>query len=258
MIITLTTDFGYRDSFVGTMKGVILGISPEVRIIDLSHGVAAGDVRGGAFALMTAAPYFPEGTIHIVVVDPGVGSTRRAIAIRTRQAIFLGPDNGVLSWAVRGEASPEVRVVRTQEFLLPRLSATFHGRDLFAPASAWLAQGRAFGDLGPEAAHFERLRWPGYSRVTEGFNTEVIYVDIYGNAITAFPAEHAVGVREVILPTGQRIPFLPFYSAAPAGHPLAVAGSSGLVEIAVNQGNAAKELDIAPGASVTIIGADST
>lgn len=258
MIITLTTDFGYRDSFVGTMKGVILGISPEVRIIDLSHGVAAGDIAGGAFALMTAAPYFPEGTIHVVVVDPGVGSTRRAIAIRTRQAIFLGPDNGVLSWALREEASPEVRAVRNQEFLLPRLSATFHGRDLFAPASAWLAQGRAFEDLGPEVTSFERLRWPGCSRVAEGFQTEVIYVDIYGNAITGFPAEHAAGVREVILPTGQRIPFLPFYSAAPAGRPLAVAGSSGLVEIAINQGHAAKELDIAPGASVIIIGADST
>jgi S-adenosylmethionine hydrolase len=145
-------------------------------------------------------------------------------------------------------------VVRNQEFLLPRLSATFHGRDLFAPASAWLAQGRAFGDLGPEAANFERLRWPGCRRVAEGFKTEVIYVDIYGNAITAFPTKHAAGVREVILPTGQRIPFLPFYSAAAAGSPLAMAGSSGFVEIAVNQGNAAKELKIAPGTSVTIAG----
>ncbi|HEU4679161.1 MAG TPA: SAM-dependent chlorinase/fluorinase [Terrimicrobiaceae bacterium] len=258
MIITLTTDFGYRDSFVGTMKGVILGISPEVRIVDLSHGVAAGDIRGGAFALMTATPHFPEGTIHVVVVDPGVGSTRRAIAIRTPQAIFLGPDNGVLSWAVRDEASPEVRMVSNQEFLLPRLSATFHGRDLFAPAAAWLAHGRTFADLGPEVATFERLRWPDCRSAAEGFNTEVIYVDIYGNCITAFSTELAAAVREVILPTGQRIPFLPFYSAAPPGSPLAVAGSSGFVEIAINRGNAAKELAIAPGASVTIIGADST
>ena len=258
MIITLTTDFGYRDSFVGTMKGVILGISSGVRIVDLSHGVAAGDIRGGAFTLMTATPFFPTGTVHVVVVDPGVGSTRRAIAIRTPQAIFLGPDNGVLSWAIRDEASPEVRSVSNQEFLLPRLSATFHGRDLFAPAAAWLAHGRAFADLGPEAATFERLHWPDCRSAAEGFHTEVIYVDIYGNCITAFSTEPAAAVRAVILSTGQRIPFLPSYSAVPAGSPLAVAGSSGFVEIAINRGNAAKELAIAPGASVTIIAADST
>src|ERR1700704_2064852 len=101
MIVTLTTDFGQRDSFVGTMKGVILGIAPTAQIVDLAHGITAGDIRGGAFALMTAAPFFSAGTIHVAVIDPGVGSARRAIAIPTGRAIFLGPDNGVLSWAVK-------------------------------------------------------------------------------------------------------------------------------------------------------------
>lgn len=252
MIITLTTDFGQRDSFVGAMKGVILSNAPEAQIVDLAHGIAAGDVQGGAFALMTAAPYFPAGTIHIVVVDPGVGSARRAVAIRTRQAVFLGPDNGVLSWALKEEASPEVRNVENPDVILPRVSATFHGRDLFAPAAAWLARGRKFADLGPMLGGFQRLDWPTSTPVAEGWKTEVIHVDLYGNAITSFPGEQATGMRCVMLPGGVRIPFQPFYSAVLKGSPLAVLGSSGFVEIAINQGNAAKELSLGPGTSVII------
>jgi S-adenosylmethionine hydrolase len=252
MIITLTTDFGQRDSFVGVMKGVILSIAPDSQIVDLSHGVAAGDIRGGAFALMTAAPNFPAGTIHVVVVDPGVGSARRALAIRTPRAIFLGPDNGVLSWALKEEVSPEVRAVENPEVMLPRVSATFHGRDVFAPAAAWLVRGRKLADLGPELDAFQRLSWPGPTPVAEGWRTEVIHVDTYGNAITAFPGEQAAGVQNVTLPGGQKIPFQPFYSAVPAGSPLAVLGSSGFVEIAINRGDAAKELGISPGTPVII------
>jgi S-adenosylmethionine hydrolase len=252
MIITLTTDFGQRDSFVGAMKGVILSIAPDAQIIDLAHGISAGDILGGAFALMTAAPNFPAGTIHVVVVDPGVGSERRAVAIRTSHAIFLGPDNGVLSWALRKEASPEVRAVENPEVMLPRVSATFHGRDVFAPAAAWLVRGRQFADLGPELDAFQRLSWPSLTPVPEGWRTEVIHVDIYGNAITAFPGEQAASVQNVTLPGGQRIPFQPFYSAVPEGNPLAVLGSSGFVEIAINRGHAAKELRISPGTPVII------
>ena len=187
MLITLTTDFGLRDSFVGTMKGVILGIAPSARIVDLSHGIAAGDIRGGAFALMTAAPFFPPETIHVAVIDPGVGSPRRAIAIRARRAIFIGPDNGVLSWAVKDEDSLEIRSV--EKMFSSQVSNTFHGRDVFAPAAAWLAAKREFSDLGPQLADFQRMDWPKPIRLREGWKTEVIYVDTYGNAITAFPAE---------------------------------------------------------------------
>ena len=119
MIITLTTDFGQRDSFVGAMKGVILGISPEVQIVDIAHEISPGDIRAAAFALMTAAPYFPAGTIHVVVVDPGVGSARKAIAIRSAQATFLGPDNGVLSWAVKDARLREIRSLENPEIPSP-------------------------------------------------------------------------------------------------------------------------------------------
>ena len=250
MIITLTTDFGLRDSFVGTMKGVILGIAPSARIVDLSHGIPAGDIRGGAFALMTAAPFFPAETIHVAVIDPGVGSPRRAIAIRARRAIFIGPDNGVLSWAVKDEDSLEIRSV--EKVFSSQMSNTFHGRDVFAPAAAWLAAKRAFSDLGPQLADFQRTEWPGPIRLPEGWKTEVIYVDTYGNAITAFPAELTQGVQSVLLPDGKRVPFERFYAAAPRGNPLAVLGSSGFVEIAINNGNAAVELGLRPGSTVVI------
>ena len=257
MIITLTTDFGLRDSFVGTMKGVILSIAPTVQIVDITHGITAGDIRGGAFALMTAAPFFPDGTIHVAVIDPGVGSARKAIAIRTGRAIFLGPDNGVLSWAVKEENAFEIRRVENSEVFLPQVSNTFHGRDLFAPAAAWLVTNREFRQLGPELAGFHRTDWPNPIRVDEGWKTEVIHVDTYGNAVTAFPAVQANGAQAVLLPEGKRIPFERFYAAVPRGSSLAVIGSSGFVEIAINQGDAARELSLRTGSEVIIVFRDS-
>ena len=244
MVITLTTDFGARDSFVGTMKGVILGIAPTVQIVDLTHGIAAGDIPGGAFALMIAAPFFPPGTIHVAVIDPGVGSARKAVAIRTGRAIFIGPDNGVLSWALKEEDPLEIRSVENSDVFLPQVSNTFHGRDLFAPADAWLAAKREFCELGPELACF---------RVQEGWKTEIIHVDTYGNAITAFPAVRTDGVQSVLLPGGKRIPFERFYAAVPRGNPVAVIGSSGFVEIAINLGDAARELSLRTGSEVIIV-----
>jgi S-adenosylmethionine hydrolase len=253
MIITLTTDFGLRDSFAGTMKGVILRINPRVQIIDLTHGIAAGHVRGGAFSLMTAAPFFPAGTIHVAVIDPGVGSTRKAIAIRTRQAILIGPDNGVLSWAVREQDPLEIRSLENPELFLPKVSSTFHGRDVFAPAAAWLSDKREFRELGPELDNFQRLSWPEPTRFHHGWKTEVIHIDTYGNAITAFPAARAHHAEFVVLRGDVRIPFQRFYGAVSPGDPLAVIGSSGFVEIAVNQGNAANQLSLRTGSEVIIM-----
>ena len=252
MIIALTTDFGQRDSFVGAMKGVILGLAPQVQIVDIAHEIRPGDVRAGAFALMTAAPYFPANTIHVVVVDPGVGGARKAIGIRSPKAIFLAPDNGVLSWTVKEERSPEVRSLENPTVRLPRLSATFHGRDLFAPAAAWLARGLPFTEMGPELTDFERLDWPKATPDAGGWKTEIIHVDVYGNAITALPAEQATGMHFVILPEERRIPFQPFYSAVPKGSPLAVLGSAGFVEVAINGGDAAKTFSLCPGTPVVI------
>jgi S-adenosylmethionine hydrolase len=252
MIITLTTDFGQRDSFVGAMKGVVLGIAREVEIVDIAHQIRPGDIRAGAFALMTAAPFFPAGTIHLVVVDPGVGSARKALAIRCTQGTFLGPDNGVLSWAVKDEGSLEVRSLENPQIRLPRVSATFHGRDLFAPAAAWLARGRPFAEVGPELNHFHRLDWPSAAPADGGWQTEIIHVDVYGNAITALPGEQAADKQCVILPGERRIAIEPFYSAVSRGRPLAVCGSSGFLEIAINGGNAAKTLGLRAGTQVLV------
>jgi S-adenosyl-L-methionine hydrolase (adenosine-forming) len=253
MIITLTTDFGLRDSFVGTMKGVILGIAPTVQIVDLTHGVAVGNIRGGAFSLMTAAPFFPAGTIHVAVIDPGVGSTRKAIAIRTRQSIFIGPDNGVLSWAVREQDILEIRTMENSALFLPQVSSTFHGRDVFAPAAAWLAAKREFRELGPELEDFQRASWPEPIRFQQGWKTEVIHVDTYGNAVTALAAGRAHEAQSVTLRGDIQIPFHQFYGAVPPGEALAIIGSSGFVEIAVNQGNAASELSLRPGSEVIVL-----
>jgi S-adenosylmethionine hydrolase len=253
MIITLTTDFGVRDSFVGTMKGVMLGIAPDVQIVDLAHEISRGDIRAGAFALMTAAPFFPANTIHVAVIDPGVGSDRKAIAIRTPRSIFIGPDNGVLSWAVRGEDFLEIRSLENRDFFLPQMSSTFQGRDLFAPVAAWLAVRREFAELGPELDNFQRTNWPNPIRTEEGWKTEIIHVDTYGNAITAFPAAYWHTAEFVLLPGGARIPFARFYGDVLHGNALAVAGSSGFVEIAVNQGEAASQLSLGPGSEVIIV-----
>jgi S-adenosyl-L-methionine hydrolase (adenosine-forming) len=252
MIITLTTDFGQRDSFVGAMKGVVLGIAPEAQIVDIAHEIRPGDIRAAAFALKTAAPFFPARTIHLVVVDPGVGSARKAIAIRSAQATFVGPDNGALSWAVKDDGSLEVRSLENPQIRLSPLSTTFHGRDLFAPAVAWLAQGRPFAEIGPELNHFHRLDWPSVTPVGGGWQTEIIHVDVYGNAITALPGEQTIDKHCVMLPGKRRVPIKAFYSAVSEGSPLAVVGSSGLLEIAINGGDAAKTLGVRVGTKVLV------
>ncbi len=252
MIITLTTDFGFRDAFVGTLKGVILEIAPAVQIVDLAHGIAAGDIRGGAFALLTAASFFPAGTIHVAVIDPGVGSARKVLAISTPRAIFLGPDNGLLSWAVPPEDVLEIRSIENPAFFLPRVSSTFQGRDLFAPAAAHLAAKGKFSDLGPELGSFQRINWPEPIRLEEGWRTEIIHVDVYGNAITSFPIEPTAALDFVVLAGNTRIPFARFYGAVAPGHPLAVPGSSGFLEIAVNQGHAAGQLSLQIGSEVVV------
>src|SRR5689334_5794431 len=142
-IITLTTDFGTEDWFVGTMKGVIATINARATVVDISHAISSGDVRAGAFALAASCKYFPRGTVHVAIVDPGVGSKRQAIAIQTERYVFVGPDNGVLSFAVRGEKIKSIRTLQNEGHFLKPVSQTFHGRDVFAPVAAHLARGLA-------------------------------------------------------------------------------------------------------------------
>ncbi len=253
-VITLTTDFGLQDPFVGIMKGVLLGRCPRARIVDLTHAVPPGDVRAGAFVLLSAYRFFPRGTVHVAVVDPGVGSDRAALAARTSDAYFVGPDNGLLSWALAGAADVEVRRLEKPRLWLQPVSATFHGRDLFAPVAAHLAGGGGLTDVGPRVETWVRLPWPEPRPIRSGWRGEVVYVDRFGNAITNLPATLALEPSppaHLRLPGRRRVFLGAFYRAVPPGQPVVVPGSSGLLEIAVNAGNAAKTLGLRVGTQVT-------
>ncbi len=258
--ITLTTDFGQQDGFVGIMKGVILARAPRARVVDLSHEIDPGDVGAAAFVLMNAHRYFPQGTVHVVVVDPGVGGPRHALAVRTRRAYYVGPDNGVLSWALRREEGIEVRRIENAALVLKPVSRTFHGRDVFAPVAAHLCGGGSFSRVGPITYDWVRLPWPEPSASPAGWSASVVYIDRFGNALTNLPVDFpraavAGETRGAFLLKNRRrvqFPLRPFYGAVPPGRPVAVPGSSGFWELAVHGGSAAATYGIQPGDSVEL------
>lgn len=255
-IITLTTDFGISDWFVGTMKGVMAGIARHAQIIDITHAVPPGNIRAGAFALRSACRYFPKGTIHVAVVDPGVGSHRRALAVRTRNSTYVGPDNGILSWALALEEVLAVHSLDLSQYFLPQVSRTFHGRDVFAPVAAHLANGLPVEKLGWKLTNYVRLPWPEPEQRDSGIVGEVVYIDHFGNAITnldtASLAEATAGKQVEVLLGRRRVgPLSSCYASVPKGKSTAVLGSSGFLEIAVNGGNAARALRIEVGTVVT-------
>lgn len=224
-VVALLTDFGYRDVYVGVMKGVMLGLAPGLRLVDLSHDLPPYDVQAGMLALDAAWPYLPVGTVFLCVVDPGVGTPRRPIVARAADRLFVGPDNGLFSLL----PDPEAREI-TAPWGLPRRSRTFHGRDLFAPVAAHLAAGAPFHAVGPRV---DMIRRP--PPAPDGDRGEVIYVDHYGNCVTNLPGRHA-GALEV----GQRsAPVREAYGDAAPGSLLALTGSTGRLELAVRNGSAA-------------------
>jgi S-adenosyl-L-methionine hydrolase (adenosine-forming) len=255
-VITLTTDFGARDWFVGTMKGVIAGIAPKANVIDLTHELRPGDLRGGAFALAASCQFFPKGTIHVVVVDPGVGSHRRAIAVRTAKGMFVGPDNGVLSWALAKERITAIHALETEAYFLQPVSRTFHGRDVFAPVAAHLVRGVPIKKLGPALKDFVRLDWPKPRQRAGTVAGEVFYVDRYGNGITNLESSLLGGAGRAsceVHAKGRWVcPVRPFYQAAEPKTPVAVAGSSGFLEIAINGGSAEAVLGMRIGTRVVL------
>lgn len=252
-IITLTTDFGLTDGYVGTLKGVILGIAPDVRLVDLSHDIAPQDVRAAAFVLSRAAPFFPEGTVHLAVVDPGVGGQRRSLAVTTQRASYVGPDNGLFSPALAEEGARAWELDRPA-FWLPDVSRTFHGRDIFAPVAARLASGVAAEQLGSPIADPVRLAITPPARYGDGRITgQVIYVDRFGNLVTDIPREWVVGGDWRCEIAGQQIDRLSAtYAAAAHGALLALVSSAGTVEIAERGGNASARLGVCAGAPVRL------
>ena len=255
-IITLTTDFGTEDWFVGTMKGVIASINPRATVVDITHAIPGGDVRAGAFALAASYKYFPQGSVHVAIVDPGVGSKRRAIAIQTERYSFVGPDNGVLSFASRGERIKAVRALENETYFLKPISQTFHGRDVFAPVAAHLARGVSTAKFGPATRNFVRLDWPEANVHRGSIEGEVIYIDKFGNSITNIPASTVARLGDEhfeIFKGRKRIcPIRTHYQSVPARQAVAVPGSSGYLEIAVNGGNASAMLGLRVGNRVTI------
>ncbi|MDA1045247.1 MAG: SAM-dependent chlorinase/fluorinase, partial [Verrucomicrobia bacterium] len=209
-IITLLTDFGSRDAYVGIMKGVILGICPDATIVDLAHDIPPQDILAGAFQLSTAVAYFPPGTIHVAVVDPGVGTNRRSIAVKTSNNILIAPDNGLLTLALRRTPAQACYCLDRSRFKLAESSATFHGRDVFAPVAAHLMAGKTLRNVGAPISHIETLAMAvTVERADGGVEGHVMHVDHFGNAITnievsqirAVPGPVEVRVSGVTLPT---------------------------------------------------------
>ncbi len=254
-LITLTTDFGLQDWFVGTLKGVILAKNPRATIVDITHGIAAGDMRGGALALAASCRFFPKHTIHVAVVDPGVGSARRAIAVKTERYLFLGPDNGVLSSALRSERIRKIHVVSNEKYFLDPVSRTFHGRDVFAPVAAQLSLGLPLDRVGPATQDFVNLPWPQPKPRRSSIEGEVMYIDRFGNGITNLDqaALKKFPKPAVYLKRKRLCGVSDFYQAVPLTQPVAIFGSSGLLEIAVNGGSAAERYGIKVGDRVKVL-----
>jgi hypothetical protein len=247
-IITLLTDFGTRDAYVASMKGVILGINPQAVLVDLSHEIGPQDVRAGALVLAGAAPYFPPGAIHLAVVDPGVGGSRRALAARARGQFWVGPDNGLFHFALAG--NPEARIVSLENpaFFLPQMSATFHGRDLFAPVAAHLSLGVDPALLGPPLTDPVLLNWSEAEYGPGAARGVVIYVDRFGNLVTNFQAVELrdwLGGRDLRLKLGglSLRGLARTYGDGAPGEFLALVGSHGFLEVACNRESAAQRLN---------------
>ena len=259
-IITLLTDFGVHDAYVGAMKGVILDICPDAVIIDVSHQVHPFDVRQGAFLLHQAAPYFPTGTIHTAVIDPGVGTDRRRIIIKGRRGFFVGPDNGVLSLAVQKEGFVKGVEIRETKFMRPNPSPTFDGRDVFAPAAAHLACGVELEAFGPVISCMVTPPFARATRRKEKLVGEVLHVDRFGNVITNIPGSLLSSFKaeagEVfhVKVDGQeaRMTVSRTYGNVPVGTPVMVVGSSDFVEVSVNRGRACDLLQADAGSRIEI------
>jgi S-adenosyl-L-methionine hydrolase (adenosine-forming) len=255
-LITFTTDFGLSDHFVGTMKGVVAGIAPQARVIDISHDIAPYNVAEAAFVVAESWSYFPKGTIHVVVVDPGVGSSRRPILAEAGGHFFVAPDNGVLS-LVFDAAPHKVRVISNPKFMRREISRTFHGRDVFAPAAAHLAKGAraaAFGKLIRDYVCAWSAKPAPKSK--DSWRGAILKVDRFGNLITNFAAREFAGIntRPFEMRTGDKHihRLAATYAETEVGDLFVIAGSSGYLEIAANQASAASLLGCSAGAPVEL------
>jgi S-adenosylmethionine hydrolase len=247
-IITLTTDYGTNDHLVGTLKGVILKINPDVTIVDITHHVTPYDLLDGALAIGAAYSYFPARTIHVVVVDPGVGTERRPLLVTSENQYFVAPDNGVLSLIYERDSNVIVRHANVEHYYLQPVSKTFHGRDVFAPVAAWLAKSGQTAAMGEVIEDYKKFAMPRPKAADGVWKGSVIRVDSFGNLVTNFRREdisedaRAAGKIQLLVGTHPVSRLVETFALGSAGEPIAYVGSSGYVEIAVNKGNAARTL----------------
>ena len=257
-VITLTTDFGTTDHYVGTMKGVILRHCPQAQIIDITHEVPPFSTYMGAYAIEQAAPYFPEGTAHIVVVDPGVGNARKPLVVAARNQYFIAPDNGVLSLITGAETPFKAFEIVRPDLLHPEMSSTFHGRDLFAPTAAALASGRFKPqDVGPELDGIIQVAEMWAKRIRpDWWRGKLLGIDRFGNLITNFKAADFTGIKRQSfrLEIGNYMisRYYNTFGEAPADQPFVYSGSSHYLEVGMNQGNAARQLGATVGQSISL------
>ncbi|HEY0511276.1 MAG TPA: SAM-dependent chlorinase/fluorinase [Thermoanaerobaculia bacterium] len=256
MLLSLLTDFGTGDYYVAAVKGTVLRLAPGTALVDVSHQVPPGDVETAAFLLAAAVPSFPAGTVHLAVVDPGVGSGRRILAVRTPAALFVAPDNGLLGAFLDGLDGAEVRSVERSDLFLAGPGQTFHGRDRFAPVAAWLLRGGRMDELGPEIGDPVRLPAAPPRRAPGRISGRVIHIDRYGNLVTDIPAgwlpagpcRAEVG-GSAACATSRRVTH---YAEIPAGEAAMLAGSLGTLELSLNGEDLARRWSVARGAAVEL------
>lgn len=260
-MITLMTDFGYKDPYVGIMKGVIYGLNPDVQIVDITHGISAHNIMEAAIKINESYRYFPGHTIHMVVVDPGVGSERRPIMVQVEGHTFVGPDNGVFAKVIASATEQAiVRHITAEHHFLPERGNTFHGRDVFAPVAAWLSKGVKGEDMGEEIEDAVTLDFPLPSPGKGGsLNGRVVYIDAFGNAITNLTPEHIKAVLDKdpdkklrVLTRAGQMDFKNFFAESTDGKPHAIINSNGHLEIFIYRGNASEVLKLNPGDPVGI------
>ena len=258
-LVTFTSDFGTREQYVGAVKGVVLSINPDMRLVDLSHEVPSHDVLAGAFTVVGSCPLFPSGTVHLVVVDPGVGSERRGIIASTERHLYVAPDNGVLSLLMEREHVSRVVSIEAEHYYRQPVSATFHARDIFGPVAAYLSKGVDILKFGPEISDYKKLVLPARKQLDDGsMEGFILHIDKFGNATTSFtpadlPTQETGGCRGFRIGDKLVERRVEYYSDGAEQEAFYLTGSSGYVEIAAFKQSAARLLGLRRGMKVTLV-----
>jgi len=260
-IITLLTDFGLRDHYAASMKGIMLSLNPNLTFVDISHTIPPQDISSAAFVLGQAYPCFQAGTIHLAIVDPGVGTARKAIIVAAAAQVFVGPDNGIFTWIFEREESFTAYEITADHYFRKPISSTFHGRDIFAPVAGWISRDVPLQQMGPECPNPVRLKIPTLTRVRDALiQATVLAVDGFGNLITNLkpedlPVYAAPGTRSCKMLVSQReiTSFRKTFGEGAGGEIFVVPGSSGFLEIVMRNGSAAASLNAAAGALVGVV-----